>query len=160
MTDMAEQKLLQCLLSAEMPYTPFESLELPEETEKGTYVVKCEEDAYLLVSKDGWRFFDRASGSSVSDPGVLPASRELAGWRAELSYAPDRVAVCDFGADSLTCEGEVLPVRIASLRPGLILAAGTDGRFALVVDTARFLFYGSADGTPFGGCVRNMPQDS
>ena len=39
-------------------------------------------------------------------------------------------------------------------------AAGLAGRFALVLDAARFLFYGSADGVPFGGCVRNMPQDS
>ncbi|MBR0144229.1 MAG: hypothetical protein IJM21_08640 [Clostridia bacterium] len=152
--------LIGRLLAAERPFTPFESLELPEETRRGAYAVKCEEDAFLLVGKDGWRFFDAAKGSAITASDPLPPSDALTGWRAELAFAPEEIAVCVFKKDAILFEGERLPVRIGALRPGLFLVSGAEGKLVLILDTDRFLFYGGADGAPVGGYVKNMPQDS
>ncbi len=153
-------RLSQRLLAAERPYTPFESLEIPAEERCGAFAVKCGEDAFLLAAKDGWRFCDNASGSTITASDTLPASDGLTGWHAELAYAPEEIAVCSFEKDALLFEDEELPVRIAMLRPDLFLVTGDEGCLALVLDTGRFLFYGCANGIPVGGYIRNMPQDS
>ena len=152
--------LIGRLLAAERPFTPFESLELPEETRRGDFAVKCEEDAFLLVGKAGWRFFDAAKGSVITASDALPPSDALMGWRAELAFAPEEIADCVFDRDAILFNGEKLPVRIGELRPGLLLVSGNEGKLVLVFDTGRFLFYGGADGVPIGGYVKNMPQDS
>ena len=153
---MAENKLMQLILSAEKPYRPTQSLE-PAQAE-GAYAVKCEEGAFLLIREDGWRYLEEPGGRAVSPADPLPSAQDLDGWRAQLAYAPDRAVFCDFEAGALVCEGERIPVRVSALRPKLFLITGSDPRFVLILDTARFLFYGGAEGRPFGGYIRNMPQ--
>ena len=155
---MSKNKLMDLILASGKNYRPTESLELAPEKAEGAYVIKCEEGAFLLVFKNGWRYLDETGGAAVSPADALPSAQDLDGWRAQLAYAPDQWVFCDFEAGALVCEDERIPVRVSALRPKLFLVTGSESPFVMILDTARFLFYGGADGRPFGGYVRNMPQ--
>ena len=168
---MYKMKLIDAILADKPQYVPPFSSELAgEQRTLGSAgpvaaldCIKCEEDAYLLLLKDGCAFFDRAAGLlwkvGADDP--VPAGSDLAGWTAELAVAPGTTLCCTFGAEDLCCEGETVPAVCRKLREKLYLVSAEteDGTLILVVDTARFLIYGAACGYPFGGYIRNIKQD-
>ena len=153
-----EETTLQKLLIAPGPrYLSPESLELPEETRKGFFAVKCGEDAYLLTGKEGWRFV--AKGRELSEKSEVPASDALSGWRAELSLSPLLTVPALFGRGFLCFEDRKIPLRTSEILPGFFLSFSEEEKLVLVLDRERFLFYGAVGDERFSGYVRNMPQE-
>ena len=142
-----ENKLITFIQDiAPRSYCPPESLECADSKE--AYSIKCAEGVYLNVSGSGWTL---RSGEGAVLVGDLETSADLAGWSAELTFAPGKSMFCEFGEGSISCGGEALAAVISKLGDDLYLAAAEDGAFAMVLDMARFLFYGALNDVCFGG---------
>ena len=162
-------KLKQAILDTADAYCPPESYELAGETLTAgdktlsadeAYCVTCEDEAFLIPCGEDCLFYDRKNSRvlAASAPDGSLKTDELDGWHASLHLAPGCTAECDFAENALSCEGEEYPAAVYKVGRRLYLAVLPEG-VTLALDLSRFLFYGAADGRPFGGNVTNMELD-
>ena len=147
------QKLIEAIRQAGTEYCPPLSLELEGKTlpfgNAGAYI-KCEEDLFLVEAASAVLVYDVQAGKTVQGE----ASADLDGWCAEMHFAQGKTFPCGFGEGKLWYEDEAIPAPVYKLRERLYLVQA--GVLTLVIDTARFLFYGSLDGRFLGGNIVNM----
>ena len=150
------QKLIEAIRQAGSGYCPPLSLELEGKTlpfGNAADYIKCEEDLFLVHAEGAAQVYDAALDKVVTGE----ACAELDGWCAELHFAQGRTFACGFGAGKLWFEDEAIDAPVQKIRERLYLVEA--GALTLVIDTARFLFYGSLDGHFLGGNIVNMEQN-
>ena len=162
---MEKIRLTERILQAKKPYLPPLSCEADEgklpRVIRGS--VKCEEDAFLLLTEDRPMFWDQAAGKAFwpgqKDTG--PQQHDLDGWTAEIAFSQDTVLPCTFSGETLRWENTEISIQCRKARDRLfvVLSETEDGPMLLILDTARFLVYGAIGSRLLGGYIRNMPQD-
>ena len=146
------QKLIEAIRQAGPGYCPPPSFELEGKAlpEGAGACIKCEEDLFLVQAKDDVLLYDAQKEKAVEGE----ACGELDLWCAELHFAQGKTFPCGFGEGKLWFEDEAVEAPVMKIRERLYLVNA--GALTLVLDTARFLFYGSLDGKFLGGNIVNM----
>ncbi len=151
-------KLIEAIRASGSGYCPPPCYELAsrELTFSNAPCVKCEEDLYLLLVQDAAYLYDAQADKTICSAQDAPCT-ELDGWCAELHFAQKKTFPCGFGEGKLFFEDEAIPACVRKIRERLYLVEA--GPLTLVIDTARFLFYGAIDSRFLGGNIVNMELD-
>ena len=154
-------KLIEAFRGCGRGYCPPESLELEGKAlpfGQADGCVKCEEDLFLVLSAGSAFVYDAAACAAVK---AADAAQEPCGdldlWQAELHPAQGKTLLCGFAEGKLWFADEAIPAPVRKIRERLYLVDA--GELCLVIDTARFLFYGALDGHFLGGNIVNMELD-
>ena len=160
-------QLKKTILEAGRSYCPPASHELGDLALPGTgkkaselYYMKAAEDLFLIPTASGALLAEQSTGRILDGAGPDDSrkSGDLCGWHGSLHLAPGLTLECDFGDGVLYFDGTEIPFACSLVGERIYLLALPDG-LTLVLDLARFLFYGAAEGKPFGGNITNMTLD-
>ena len=129
--------------------------------------VKCKEDVYLLGFGGGCLVLDISSGAAVlidgsgtffSKTGNVGYTTDLEGWKCRACFRPGLELDFQLEEESIICGEDKRDVDYISVDDSLYIVSAntTDGIVTIVIDLARFLFYGSiADRLILGGYIEN-----
>lgn len=133
------------------PYGMTESLELAGKLSEDSKAVKCDDDIFLVKTKDGLKVYSTDT-EKFSEPDSFPVTEEAAGFKTEISLAQDVILPTGFADGMIMIGDEEFPVTVRKIREKMLLLQFEEGE-AMLFDTSRFLLYAFAGGEFICGYV-------
>lgn len=124
------------------PYGMTESLELAGKIPEESKAVKCDDDIFLVMVKDGLKVYSTGTGQ-FAEPDSFPVTDAADGFKTEISLAPEVILPTEFTAGGITIGNEELPVTVRKIREKMLILQFGEGE-AMLFDTSRFLLYAFA----------------
>lgn len=121
------------------PYGMIESLELAGKLTEDSKAVKCDDDIFLIRTKDGLKVYDTGT-EQFTEPDSFPVTDEATGFKTEISLAPGVILTAEFTDGMMTIENEKLPVTVRKIREKMLILQFEAGE-TMLFDTSRFLLY-------------------